>query len=390
MKERLQKIIARSGIVSRRKAEEYIRLGRVMVNGKVVTQLGSLADAVHDQVSVDEVELTGPENKVYVLLHKPAGYMSSLHDPEGRKTIDLLYKDIAERLYPVGRLDYDTEGLLVITNDGMFSQLLQHPRYGIEKKYLVKVRGVPREDALKRLRDGVVIDGQTTSRSGVRLVKKALKTSWCEVVLHEGLNRQLKKMFELIGHPTMRIIRTEIGPLQLGRLPVGSYRFLAKSEIEAVKECGAQRPAASGRSGSGSTRTQSPSKPRTGSKTKRTFVSSKPGTNSTPKRSPSAAKPRIGSNAKRTFESPKPRTDSKAKRTSASTKSRSSSKSKRISASTKPRSGSKSKGTFESSKPRSSSKSTRTFESSKPRSSSKPKRTASSKPRSGSSRRPKK
>ena len=239
MKERLQKIIARSGIGSRRKAEEYMRQGRVMVNGEVVTQLGTLADPSRDVISVDDIELAPPENKMYMLLHKPPGYVSSLHDPEGRKTIDQLYDDIPERLYPVGRLDYDTEGLLVITNDGIFSQLLQHPRHGIEKKYLVKVRGVPLEAALKRLRDGVVIDGRTTSRSRVRLVKKAVKSSWCEVVLHEGLNRQLKKMFELIGHPTIRIIRTAIGPLELGRLPSGAYRFLTKAEIEAVKECGA-------------------------------------------------------------------------------------------------------------------------------------------------------
>ena len=123
----------------------------------------------HDQISIDDVELAAPENKVYVLLHKPQGYVTSLHDPEGRKTIDQLYDDIPERLYPVGRLDYDTEGLLVVTNDGMFSQLLQHPRHGIEKKYLVKVKGVPLEAALKRLRDGVVIDGRKTSRSRIRL-----------------------------------------------------------------------------------------------------------------------------------------------------------------------------------------------------------------------------
>lgn len=260
MKERLQKIIARSGIVSRRKAEEYIRQGRVMVNGQVVTQMGTLADAARDHISIDDVELAGPENKLYVALHKPPGYMSSLHDPEGRKTIDLLYNDIPERLYPVGRLDYDTEGLIVITNDGFFSQLLQHPRYGLTKKYLVKVRGVPPEASLKRLREGVVIEGRRTSRSGVRLVKKGVKTSWCEVVLHEGLNRQLKKMFELIGHPAIRIIRTEIGPLHLDRLPIGTYRFLAKSEIEAVRKYGS----ASGRAGSGPDRKPAAAKTRTG------------------------------------------------------------------------------------------------------------------------------
>ncbi|MBM4310760.1 MAG: rRNA pseudouridine synthase [Deltaproteobacteria bacterium] len=240
MKERLQKIIARSGIGSRRTAEEYIRQGRVMVNGCVVTQMGSFADPGRDTISVDDVELAAPENKIYLLLHKPPGCVTSLHDPEGRRTVSQFYDDIAERLYPVGRLDYDTEGLLVITNDGEFSQLLQHPRHGIEKKYLVKVKGVPLEAALKRLRDGVMIDGRGTSRAGVRLVKKGARSSWCEVVLHEGLNRQLKKMFELIGHPSVRIIRIAIGPLQLGRLPSGTYRFLTKAEIEAVKQCAAE------------------------------------------------------------------------------------------------------------------------------------------------------
>jgi pseudouridine synthase len=268
MKDRLQKIIARSGIVSRRKAEEYIRQGRVSVNGQVVTLMGTTADAANDVICVDDVELAAAENKVYAMLHKPAGYVCSLHDPQGRKTIDQLYDDLPERIYPVGRLDYDTEGLLVITNDGQFSQLLQHPRHGIEKKYLVKVRGVPPDAALKRLRSGVKIDGRMTSRSGVRLVKKSLKSSWCEVVLHEGLNRQLKKMFELIGHPTLRIIRTAIGPLQLDRLPIGTYRFLSKNEIEEVKQCSSKKAAAKPKPSRGSTqrsRTNRASKPRSGS-----------------------------------------------------------------------------------------------------------------------------
>lgn len=314
MKERLQKIIARSGIGSRRKAEEYMRQGRVMVNGQVVTQLGSLADPARDVITVDEIELAPPENKMYMLLHKPPGYVSSLHDPEGRKTIDQLYDDIPERLYPVGRLDYDTEGLLVITNDGIFSQLLQHPRHGIEKKYLVKVRGVPLEVALKRLREGVVIDGRATSRSQVRLVKKGAKSSWCEVVLHEGLNRQLKKMFELIGHPTIRIIRTAIGPLELGRLPSGAYRFLTKAEIEAVKECGSagsaspcpvskqrkdRRPARPERSVQASrperNRTSVTSKPRTGTPRSRTLAASKSPTGPPRSRTSVSAKPRTAS-----------------------------------------------------------------------------------------------
>jgi len=307
MKERLQKIIARSGIGSRRKAEEYIRQGRVMVNGQIVTQMGTLADAAHDEISIDDVELAEPENKMYLLLHKPQGFVTSLHDPEGRKTIDQLYGDVAERLYPVGRLDYDTEGLLVVTNDGMFSQLLQHPSHGIEKKYLVKVKGIPLEAALKRLRDGVVIEGRKTSRSGIRLVKKSLKSSWCEVVLHEGLNRQLKKMFEFIGYPTLRIIRTTIGPLQLGRLPVGTYRFLTKAEIEAVKEYGAAKATVPARTVSKknaarrSVHSQRPERSQTAATTKSSSASER-------SRKSVTAKSRTGSDSSRSSAKTKPRT----------------------------------------------------------------------------------
>jgi 23S rRNA pseudouridine2605 synthase len=325
MKERLQKIIARSGIGSRRKAEELIRQGRVIVNGQIVTQMGTLADPAIDEITVDEIELAEPENKVYLLLHKPQGCVTSLHDPEGRTTIDQLYDDIPERLYPVGRLDYDTEGLLVVTNDGMFSQLLQHPSHGIEKKYLVKVKGVPLEAALQRLRDGVVIEGRTTSRSRIRLVKKSLKSSWCEVVLHEGLNRQLKKMFEFIGYPTLRIIRTTIGPLQLGRLPVGTYRFLTKAEIEAVKEygaAGAKAPARSvpkknvARRSARPVRTPRPersrtsvtAKSRTGSDRSRPSATAKPRTGSDRSRPSATAKPRTGSDRSRPSAKAKPRT----------------------------------------------------------------------------------
>ena len=353
MKERLQKIIARSGIGSRRKAEEYIRLGRVMVNGQVVTEMGTLADAAKDEISVDEIELAEAENKVYLLLHKPPGCVTSLNDPEGRKTIDQFYDDIPERLYPVGRLDYDTEGLLVVTNDGTFSQLLQHPRHGIEKKYLVKVKGVPVEAALKKLREGVMIEGRMTSRSNVRLVKKSLKSSWCEVVLHEGLNRQLKKMFELIGFPTLRIIRTTIGPLQLGLLPVGKYRFLTKAEIEAVKECGATgaarpRPVAKRAAERTSARplrsyATATAKSRPGSSDRsRKSAATKPRPGSERSRATPPAKSRSGSSERsRTSTATKPRSASTRSRATSATKSRpGSSERSRTSAATKPRSGS--------------------------------------------------
>jgi 23S rRNA pseudouridine2605 synthase len=342
MKERLQKIIARSGIGSRRKAEEYIRQGRVIVNGQIVTQMGTLADPAIDEITIDEIELAEPENKVYLLVHKPQGCVTSLHDPEGRKTIDQLYADIPERLYPVGRLDYDTEGLLVVTNDGMFSQLLQHPSHGIEKKYLVKVKGVPLEAALQRLRDGVVIEGRETSRSRIRLVKKSLKSSWCEVVLHEGLNRQLKKMFEFIGYPTLRIIRTTIGPLQLGRLPVGTYRFLTKAEIEAVKECGAagaKAPARSVPKKNSARRSARPDRPVRTPRPERSRTTATTKTSSSSERSRTSvtAKSRTGSDRSRPSATAKPRTGSDRSRPSATAKPRTGSDRSRPSAKAKPR-----------------------------------------------------
>lgn len=242
MKERLQKAIARAGVASRRKAEELMRAGRVSVNDALVRSPGVKVDLRCDRVVVDGVELNVERNLVYVLLHKPAGCICSASDPQGRHTVMDLVAAVPEWILPVGRLDYDTEGLLVMTNDGQFSQILQHPRYRVPRTYLVKVRGVPGRAVIQRLCAGIELDGVRTHPAGVCIVRKTRLNSWIEVVLHEGRNRQIKKMFEQIGHPTLRIIRTEFGPLRLGDLPTGAYRFLKRTELEGVRQLAHTRP----------------------------------------------------------------------------------------------------------------------------------------------------
>jgi len=235
LKERLQKILARAGISSRRKAEEMILEGRVTVNGAVVLELGAKADPAHDVIALDNMAVAAAENKVYVMLNKPPGYITSLSDPEGRPTVMNIVNRIPERIVPVGRLDYETEGLLILTNDGDFSQLLQHPRFQIERCYRVKVKGMPPPPVLEKLKSGVYIDNVKTNKCGIRLLERLDKNTWLEVRLKEGRNRQIRKMFEVVGYDAIRIIRTAFGPLELGALPVGSFRFLNKKEIESIK-----------------------------------------------------------------------------------------------------------------------------------------------------------
>ncbi len=234
MKERLQKIIARHGIASRRKAEALIEKGRVTVNGEKITSLGSQADCRRDRIAVDGIELEHPENKIYILLHKPRNCVSTMHDPQGRETVATFVGSIVERIFPVGRLDYDTEGLLVFTNDGHFSQILQHPRFGIQRIYQVKVHGIPSADDIRKLEKGISIDGRKTGPCKIRLLKKTDRNSWWTVTLQEGRYHQLKIMFERTGHRVMRIKRTEYGPLKLGRIKQGEFRYLKKNEIDSI------------------------------------------------------------------------------------------------------------------------------------------------------------
>jgi 23S rRNA pseudouridine2605 synthase len=235
--ERLQKILAASGIASRRKSEELITAGRVTVNGHVVTELGSKADAATDKISVDGKPLRC-EQFVYFLLHKPKGYVTTASDPEGRPTVLELMRNIPERIYPVGRLDFASEGLLLMTNDGALAQKLTKAGEHIPKTYLVKISGKPTEPALARLRAGITIpldDGRRvkTSPAKIRLAEDA-PNPWYEVILIEGRNRQVRRMFDAIGHHVEKIKRMKLGPLTLD-VPPGKFRPLTVKEVAQLK-----------------------------------------------------------------------------------------------------------------------------------------------------------
>jgi 23S rRNA pseudouridine2605 synthase len=238
--ERLQKILAQAGIASRRHAEELIKEGRVQVNGQVVTVLGTKADPARDHIRVDGKLLRGAERLRYFVLNKPKGYVTTVTDPEGRPTIMEFFSKMGERLYPVGRLDYQSEGLLLVTNDGELANGLTKAAHGVEKTYLVKVSGRPEEDDLDRLRDGVSIERGRPGEGKVRTASARIRqvrqgdNPWYEVVLIEGRNRELRKMFEEIGHHVEKIRRVGYGPLVLDLEP-GKLRELDAEEVSALR-----------------------------------------------------------------------------------------------------------------------------------------------------------
>lgn len=240
--ERLQKIIAAAGITSRRKAEELIASGSVSVNGQTVTQLGTKADPERDHIRVNGKLLRAPERHVYYVLNKPRGFVTSVSDPEGRPTVMDLVRGIGPRVYPVGRLDYASEGLVLLTNDGELAQKLMHASSHLPKTYLVKVAGKPTPEALVRLRSGVTISlapkyGRTrrvkTAPARIRLVRDA-PNPWYEVTLIEGRNRQIRRMFEGVGHHVEKIKRVRYGNLQLDIEP-GKWRALSPPEVQRLK-----------------------------------------------------------------------------------------------------------------------------------------------------------
>ena len=264
--ERLQKIISRAGVASRRKAEELILEGRVTVNGQAVRELGSKADLSTDHVKVDGKLLRPPSQQVYLALHKPRGYVTTLLDPEGRPTVKDLLKKVTERVYPVGRLDYNSEGLLLLTNDGEFANRLTSSASGILKTYWVKVKGLPQEKHIEKLREGVLLDGRKTLPAQIRLLRTTAEGSslaarrrremaegrggrrtapqqpgrepsanrWYEVMITEGRQNQVRRMFELIGHPVQKLKRVRIGPVSLGSLPAGRLRALTPGEMRSL------------------------------------------------------------------------------------------------------------------------------------------------------------
>lgn len=232
---RLQKYIAMCGIASRRKAEEMIGEGRVQVNGKIVNVMGITIDPDKDIVKVDSKTIRKERKKIYIMLNKPIGYVTTLKDEKGRKIIIDLIEGVDERIFPVGRLDADTTGLLLLTNDGDLAYKLTHPSYEVSKKYIAIVEGVPNRFELEKFRNGMMIDRRRTAKASVKIVKKYEDEAILEIEIHEGRNRQVKKMCEMINHPVKKLKRVAIGELEIGGIEVGNWRYLEDDEIEYLK-----------------------------------------------------------------------------------------------------------------------------------------------------------
>lgn len=229
MKERLQKILSARGVASRRKAEEYITDGRIQVNGRVA-QLGDSADPDIDEILLDGRPLPSSENHVYIMLHKPRGYVTTLSDDKGRQNVAQLVNDCGIRVYPVGRLDMDSEGLLLLTNDGDFANRLMHPKHEVNKTYEVSVRGY-HDAALALLRRPIVLDGYPIRKPQVKLVRAERDRAKLLVTIHEGRNRQVRRMCEAAGMQVLRLRRIQEGSLSLGNLPLGKWRYLTEEEL---------------------------------------------------------------------------------------------------------------------------------------------------------------
>ena len=232
--ERLQKVLAHAGVAARRRAEEMIVAGRVAVNGRVVTELGTKVNPAVDVIQVDGRPLGQPETPVYFLVNKPRGVLSAARDVRGRTTVVDLVKHRA-RLYPVGRLDLDSEGLILLTNDGALAFRLTHPRFEHEKEYRVLVAGHPDEEALEQLRRGVELEGGRTRPAQVKVEQETDQGTWLRIVLREGRKRQIRRMIEAVGYYVLRLIRVRIGPLRLGALKPGCYRPLTSREVRALR-----------------------------------------------------------------------------------------------------------------------------------------------------------
>ncbi len=238
MEERLQKILSRMGVASRRHAEELIRQGRVTVNGKVAT-IGMKADPDRDHIKVDGKLLLRREPKVYIMLYKPKGVLTTLEDPEGRPTIKDILEGIKYRVYPVGRLDFNSEGLLICTNDGELAYKLIHPRFKVPKTYWVKVKGDVPERKLDIIRAGMLLeDGTRTLPCQVRRIRmpKTRKNTWVEITMTEGKKRQIRRMFEKLRHPVLKLKRIKIDGLRLTGLLPGQWRYLTPEEVKRLKE----------------------------------------------------------------------------------------------------------------------------------------------------------
>jgi len=235
MGERLQKVLAHAGIASRRKCEEIIRQGRVAVNGQVVTELGAKVDPERDTITVDGHRIDVAEEYTYIALHKPAGVITTANDPWGRPSVlDLV--DVETRVYPVGRLDANSEGLVLLTNDGALTHQLTHPSFEHPKEYHVLVAGRPSRAALERLRAGVRLEDGLTAPAQVDVLRREGEDTWLRMILHEGRKRQIRRMADAVGHPVRRLIRVGIGPIRLGDLAPRRWRHLGRREVAQLRK----------------------------------------------------------------------------------------------------------------------------------------------------------
>ena len=234
MQERLQKVLAKAGIASRRRAEELIRQGKVRVDGRVVTEMGTRVDPETQHIECNGIPITSEEQKVYILLHKPVGYLSTVDDPQGRPIVTDLLGGVKERVYPVGRLDLDTEGALLLTNDGELAQKVLHPSHEVNKTYEAEVMGRPDKKKLADLARGVMLEGRKTWPAEIEIIKTASQSTTLRITIHEGRKRQVRKMFDFIGHPVLKLKRIAYGKLRLGNLAAGKYRFLSLPDIKLI------------------------------------------------------------------------------------------------------------------------------------------------------------
>lgn len=232
---RLQKFLAQAGVASRRKSEELILSGKVKVNNITITELGTTVNPETDIVLYNDKRISPEEKKVYYMLNKPEGYVTTVKDEKGRKTVLDLFSKVSERIYPIGRLDCDTSGLLLLTNDGDITYLVTHPKHEIEKNYIATVRGIPSEQQLQQFRQGLLIEGRKTAKAKVKIINKKYESSTLSIKIIEGRNRQVRKMCSAIGHPVITLKRISIGSIELGELPVGKSRQLTLDEIKYLK-----------------------------------------------------------------------------------------------------------------------------------------------------------
>ncbi|TMA75006.1 MAG: rRNA pseudouridine synthase [Deltaproteobacteria bacterium] len=245
--ERLQKILAHAGVASRRKAEELIEAGHVSVNGKVVRELGSKADLDQDLIQVDGRTIRETQDKVYYVLYKPAGCVTTLSDPENRPTIKAYLEEIPERVYPVGRLDYDVEGALIVTNDGDLAFSMMHPRFGVRRTYLAKVHGVPAAEQLERLRRGVRLEDGRARALEADLHSRTPKNTWVRVVVAEGRQHLVKRLMEAVGAPVQKLHRADYGGIGVGGMRPGEVRELTRAEVQSLRAQAGKKAEASDR-----------------------------------------------------------------------------------------------------------------------------------------------